>query len=118
MIFLKDPKSALANSGLPIQGVSRLELVIVEGQLMTGYCRSLLLCVLIKSDDRWTAAEHLDRQVQFVCAAPHCTKQRSTLSRNTPGTLAIWLEYGCEDSRKFVSGTPPKLVNWLARLVN
>jgi len=32
------------------------------------------------------------------------------------GTLAISKEYGCEDSRKFVSGTSPKLVNWLTRL--
>lgn len=33
------------------------------------------------------------------------TKQRSTFSRNTPGTLAIWSRDGCGNSRKFVSGS-------------
>ena len=40
------------------------------------------------------------------------------LPHSAAGTLAIWSRDGCEDSRKFVSGTPPKLVNWLTRLVN
>ena len=45
-------------------------------------------------------------------------KPRSAPPRSTSGTLAILTVNGCEDSRKFVSGTPPKLVNWLTRLVN
>jgi len=37
---------------------------------------------------------------------------------NKPGTLEVLSRDGCEDSRKFVSGTPLKLVNWLTQLVN
>ena len=63
-----------------------------------------------------TVAIHLNGQVRAIPLPS--AKQRPTFSMNTPGTLAFCEMNGCEDSRKFVSGSPPKLVNWLTRLVN